>query len=143
TIQSWLVVEDHVHPIVCGVVSAGWEDADAAVRIRPVWSAAAIRWSVQRRIVHARTREVIPVHTVVPCRGVVGGHVQGGRSDRHRIWKVHLLPTGGGFPGESRSSQQITSAVPKISHMRSRIGGALIKADALNVTVEIGFEGNS
>src|SRR5580698_8487926 len=50
--------EDHLHPIVRGILGIIWEYACSAICKEPVRATAAIRWSVQRCIVHSGARKI-------------------------------------------------------------------------------------
>ena len=133
-------VEHHVHPVVRGVVSVSGKCAGTTVRIRPVRSAATVHWGVQRRIVHSSGREIVPRHTVVPNGGVVRGHVQRIRRDRHRIGKIHLLPSRGTLPRERRTRQQRSPAAPQVPDMRPGVPRTLVKANPRDISVAVRSE---
>src|SRR6266545_5807500 len=89
--------EDHVRPVVAGVVAEDWE-AVAAVVVDPIWRCR-VRDRVQGPVVEAAV-EISRVVGVMTRRGVVGRDVRRPRRNCHRTAEVYLLPPRGGFIAE-------------------------------------------
>ena len=68
---------------------------------------------------------------------MVGGHIGGVGTDRHRRGKVHLLPARGRLIDKDGCGQQRTITAPQVADVGARVEVALVEADTGDVTVYV------
>src|SRR5579859_4988284 len=86
--------------------------------------------SMQRRVVEARAREIVPVGAEMSNRQPIRGHVHRVSADSHRRGKVGLLPARSGLPCKCYRREKSASGAPEAAYMGAGVGRALVKANA-------------
>ena len=121
--------EDHVHPIVAAPGVVGRELRCGAVHINPIEPVDPASQRMQRRIVHAVTREIARVirkaGSAVEC-----AHIRRVRRNRHRTRKTHLLPARERFRRGIRLRQQCARGSVEHYLVRPEIAPALVETDS-------------
>src|SRR6185312_17334661 len=100
----------------------------------------AVLQRVQRHVVDPRLGEVAAVGGVVADGCEVRGDVDGVRGDRDRRGEVDLLPAGSRLVGERRRGQLCPGRRPQVPHVRTRVAGPLVEADAGDLPAHVTLE---
>lgn len=96
-----------------------------------------IRQGVQWRIIHAGGRKIVVGIAIVSDGGVVRSDIDSVCGDGHWFCKIDLLPAGSRFSSEGCRGQMRTCVRPEITHVRSRVGRALVEANPGDGTARI------
>lgn len=139
-ISDLLWLENYINPVVRTFPPLVGEYAGGTVSEHAVNVGCCIYRNMQRSVVHSLGGEVVLVGAVVPNVGMIGGDINRVGSNSNRGGKIHLLPPGGGFTGESCRCQTCAGAGPEVGNMGAGIGRCFVEADAGNITIHIGTE---
>src|SRR4051812_30117259 len=89
---AWLLVEDHVNPVIRRVVRVAREGAAGVVHVHAVAASDGIGQRVQHTVVYSTGSEIVHVCVVVTNIGVIRGDIGGIGGDGYGRRKARCLP---------------------------------------------------